>query len=316
MKNKYFIIIILIVLFFLARYLGSINSDKTIAGNQAASNPENSVQNDRGINSSSTVQSLFIAKRENIPAEKFESISVLSHAPKKNETKKTAEIINDENIDINKETNFSKVAKVVDGDTIDIDINSKVERIRLIGLNTPETVDPRKTVECFGKEASAKAKELLANQKVKIAADATQGDRDKYGRLLRYIWRGDGLFFNLEMIKQGYGYEYTYNFPYKYQAEFKAAQKFAEQNKLGLWADNVCENFSAPKNTQASQGVAPPNPKCAIKGNISSKGEKIYHLPNCDSYAKTAINENTGEKWFCSEADAVKAGWRKAKNCS
>ncbi|MBI2514924.1 hypothetical protein HYV91_01925 [Candidatus Wolfebacteria bacterium] len=63
--------------------------------------------------------------------------------------------------------------------------------------------------------------------------------------------------------------------------------------------------------TKSPQGA---NTSCVIKGNISSGGE-IYHLPECASYDKTVINENAGEKWFCTETEAVSAGWRKAKNC-
>lgn len=104
------------------------------------------------------------------------------------------------------------------------------ETIRLIGIDTPETVDPRKPVQCFGGEASNKAKELLSGKKVRIEKDSTQGDRDKYGRLLTYIYREDGLFFNKYMIEQGYAYEYTYDTPYKYQAEFKEAEKYARES--------------------------------------------------------------------------------------
>ena len=82
------------------------------------------------------------------------------------------------------------VESVVDGDTIKVSMNGKVETLRLIGIDTPETKDPRKPVQCFGAEASRKATELLAGQKVRLEADASQGERDKYGRLLRYVWRG------------------------------------------------------------------------------------------------------------------------------
>jgi len=136
---------------------------------------------------------------------------------------------------------YFEVIKVVDGDTVDVKINGKTERLRLIGINTPETVDPRKPVECFGREASAKAKELLLNQKVFLEADDTQDERDKYGRLLRYLYREDGLFYNLEIIKQGYAYEYTYQVPYIYQQQFKAAEDYARENKLGLWAEGACQ---------------------------------------------------------------------------
>lgn len=137
--------------------------------------------------------------------------------------------------------NFYSVVSVVDGDTFKVSIDGKTETLRLIGINTPETVDPRKPVECFGKEASNKAKQLLTGQKVRLEADPTQDDRDIYGRLLRYAWLEDGIFFNKAMISEGYAYEYTYKLPYKYQSEFKQAQAEAENNKRGLWADNACQ---------------------------------------------------------------------------
>jgi micrococcal nuclease len=208
---------------------------------------------------------------------------------------------------------YYKVVKIVDGDTIDITIDGQTERLRLIGINTPEVVDPRQSVECFGREASANAKKLLAEAEVKISADETQDNRDKYGRLLRYVWRRDGLFYNLEAIKDGFAYEYTYNLPYLYQKDFQAAQKYAQENKLGLWANGACgqKNIQAPaEKTATSSGDA-----CLIKGNIGSTGDKIYHLSNCPYYNQTMIDESKGEKWFCTETEAIAAGWRKAKNC-
>jgi len=135
---------------------------------------------------------------------------------------------------------YYKVVKVVDGDTIDVSIDGQTERVRFLGINTPEVVDPRKPVECFGREASTKAHELLEGREVELEADATQTNRDKYNRLLRYARTREGLFYNLEIIKQGYAYEYTYDLPYKYQVKFKAAQKEAQNKKVGLWADGVC----------------------------------------------------------------------------
>lgn len=135
---------------------------------------------------------------------------------------------------------FYKVVKVVDGDTVDVEIDGKTERVRLLGINTPEVVDPRKPVECFGREASAKAHELLEGREVELEADASQTDRDKYNRLLRYARTKEGLFYNLQIIKLGYAYEYTYDLPYKYQTEFKAAQIEAQTKKVGLWADGAC----------------------------------------------------------------------------
>lgn len=139
--------------------------------------------------------------------------------------------------------NFFQVVKVIDGDTILVDIEGKNRSVRLIGINAPETDDPRKKVECFGKEAKEKAIDLLTDKKVNLRSDPTQADKDKYGRLLRYVFLEDGTNFNKLMIEEGYAFEYTYNIPYQYQKEFKLAQKQAEENKKGLWADGICDNF-------------------------------------------------------------------------
>ena len=135
------------------------------------------------------------------------------------------------------------VERVVDGDTIVVKVNDVVEKIRLIGVDTPEVVDPRKLVQCFGKEASAKTKEILENQTVRLEDDISQGNRDKYGRLLRYVFLEDGTNFNLLLIKEGFAHEYTYRLPYKYQTEFKQAQKDARLQEKGLWAKNACEKY-------------------------------------------------------------------------
>jgi micrococcal nuclease len=132
------------------------------------------------------------------------------------------------------------VVKVVDGDTVRILTDGHEETIRLIGINTPETVDPRRPVQCFGKEASEKAKEILSDTRVFLEDDPTQGDRDKYGRLLRYVLLPDGTNFNRKMIEWGYAYEYTYDVPYRYQAEFKEAERHAREEKAGLWSAEAC----------------------------------------------------------------------------
>lgn len=132
------------------------------------------------------------------------------------------------------------VIKVVDGDTMDVNIHGKIERLRLIGIDTPETVDPRKDVQCFGKEASNKAKELLEGQSVTLESDDSQSVRDKYKRLLVYVFLQDGTNFNKYMIEEGYAYEYTYDSAYKYQSEFKQAQISAQSSNKGLWDPSTC----------------------------------------------------------------------------
>jgi micrococcal nuclease len=167
------------------------------------------------------------------------------------------------------------VMKVVDGDTIKVNINGTVETIRLIGINTPETVDPRKSVECFGVEASNKAKELLTGKKVRLENDSTQGERDKYGRLLRYVWMEDGTFFNKKMIGDGYAHEYTYNVPYKYQKEFKQAQAEAESAKRGLWADDACNITTS----NATSPIPPTTEQSTGKYYTSSYHTSKYYYP-------------------------------------
>ena len=165
------------------------------------------------------------------------------------------------------------VVSVTDGDTIKVSIDGKVTTLRLIGMDTPETVDPRKVVQCFGREASAKAKELLTGKNVRLEADSTQGELDKYGRLLRYVYLEDGTFYNKFMISTGYAHEYTYQSnPYKYQTEFKDAERQARDNKLGLWSDSTCGgNTTQAASTQTvsvSKSVASAEPS-----NVSGEPE-------------------------------------------
>lgn len=136
----------------------------------------------------------------------------------------------------------TRVVRIIDGDTIVVQINGVQEKVRLIGVDTPEIFDARGSAQCFGEEASEFTKSLLENQAVRLEADVSQDDRDKYGRLLRYVFLNDGTFVNKEIISQGYGHEYTYRRPYKHQTEFKTAELNAREAKKGLWAPSVCKD--------------------------------------------------------------------------
>jgi micrococcal nuclease len=102
-------------------------------------------------------------------------------------------------------------------------------------MDTPETVDPRKAVQCYGPEASARAHQLLDNQRVGISTDQSQGDRDRYGRKLAYVWLPDGRNYAETMIRDGYAREYTYDKAYIYKVAFKLAQEDAQREHAGLW---------------------------------------------------------------------------------
>lgn len=133
-----------------------------------------------------------------------------------------------------------QVVKVVDGDTITIKIDGKKETVRLIGIDTPESVDPRRPVECFGKEASEKTKSLVLDKKVFIQGDVTQSNKDKYGRILRYVFLEDETLVNELLIQEGYAYEYTYEEPYQYQQDFKQAEREAREQQKGFWSETAC----------------------------------------------------------------------------
>lgn len=173
-------------------------------------------------------------------------------------------------------SNSYKVTSVVDGDTVKINLNGTIETIRIIGINTPETVDPRKPVECFGKEASDKAKSLLTNQTIIIEQDLSQGDRDKYGRLLRYIILPNGKDYGLEMISGGYAYEYTYDKPYSKQSLYKSAQNTAQTNKVGLWGEDVCN--------EDQNNTPTPTTTSGVYYTSSYHTSKYYYPESCDGW--------------------------------
>lgn len=126
-----------------------------------------------------------------------------------------------------------KVLRVVDGDTIVVELYGKEEKVRLIGVDTPETVDHRKSVQYYGIEASNFTKKMLAGRGVELEFDFDP--RDKYDRLLAYVWL-DGVNFDSELIRLGYARAYL-RFPFRYFREFEKLGREAERNKVGLWAD-------------------------------------------------------------------------------
>jgi micrococcal nuclease len=135
----------------------------------------------------------------------------------------------------------AEVIDHVDGDTVRVRIPNApetvraVETIRLIGVDTPETVHPSKPVERFGKEASDFTRERLLGKSVYLAFDWDL--RDRYGRLLAYIYTGEGRCFNAFLVQEGYGFAYT-RFPFQFMEEFRALEQQARNEKRGLWGDD------------------------------------------------------------------------------
>ena len=125
-----------------------------------------------------------------------------------------------------------KVKRVIDGDTLLL-ING--ERVRLIGVNTPETKHPQKPVEYFGREAYLFTKQMVDGKEARFEFERQK--RDRYGRLLAYVYLLDGAFLNAEIIKQGYGFAYT-RFPFKYMEEFRRYEREARESRKGMWREN------------------------------------------------------------------------------
>jgi len=129
--------------------------------------------------------------------------------------------------------------RVVDGDTITVGFNGHTEYVRLIGLDTPEPNDPGGP-ECYASEATTHLRELAQTGTVILVFDASQGTRDRYGRLLAYVELPDGTDLATTMIRDGYAHEYTYAKPYARQAVYREAENEAVQAERGLWSPETC----------------------------------------------------------------------------
>jgi len=198
------------------------------------------------------------------------------------------------------------VIRVIDGDTFEMEGG---ERVRMIGVDTPESVKPNTPVQPYAKEASAYTKQLIEGKKVRLQFDVQL--RDKYDRLLAYVYLADGTFVNNKLIMDGYAKTLTIPPNVAFSEQFTDAMKQARAEKRGLWADdNTAKkdgNSSekpAPKASAQQEGTG----EKRIKGNITRDGEKIYHTPESPSYQQTKA-----EMWFSTEEEARAAGYRAPK---
>ncbi|WP_078434557.1 thermonuclease family protein [Metabacillus halosaccharovorans] len=200
----------------------------------------------------------------------------------------------------------AEVTKVVDGDTLHVMISGKKETIRLLLVDTPETVHPTKQVQPFGPEASNYMKEKLNGEEIQVELGI--GERDKYGRLLAYVYH-DNQMLNKLLLEKGLArVAYVFEPNTKYIDEFNEIQKQAQNEQVGIWS---LENYATENGFQDETQVENDdtvNSGCTIKGNINSKGEKIYHTMQSPSY-----NVTKPEELFCTEKEAVEAGYRPVK---
>ena len=204
-----------------------------------------------------------------------------------------------------------QLVEVVDGDTIKVQMNGKTETVRLLLIDTPESVHPSKPVQPFSKEASKYTEDLLRDADVELELGI--GERDKYGRLLAYVY-ADGKSVQESLLKKGLArVAYVFEPNTKYVDEYQDIQMKAQQEGVGIWSiENYVQEdgyFSSGSEAGKSEVASEKSTaECSIKGNINSSGEKIYHVISGRYYKITKP-----EQWFCSEEEAIKAGFRKSQ---
>jgi len=213
-------------------------------------------------------------------------------------------------VDFNPSRYKTKVIRVIDGDTIKIE-GDKV--VRYIGIDTPETVHPSKPVQCYGKEASDKNRELVEGKEIKLEKDVSE--TDKYGRLLRYIWLDDMLV-NEYLVREGYAQSSSYPPDIKYQDRFIEAQRQAREEKRGLWGD-VCnppqqtqsQTTTSTQNTQSTTSqVAPPTQTQTQPSNQTSGSYACDCSKTCSQMSSCAEAQYQLNVCGCTRRDADKDG--------
>jgi len=188
-------------------------------------------------------------------------------------------------------------ATAVDGDTLHLGSES----IRLEGIDAPELSqrcsDGQGKLYACGRQSKAVLTEFLKTGPI----DCQESGKDRYGRLLAYCTAGS-VDINATMVRQGWALAFV-----KYSTRYREVEAQAKAAKLGLWAGT----FEAPWDYRAGAIAATPTgPEgCTIKGNLNRKGERIYFLPFHSLYSRVKIDTAKGERWFCSEDEAQKAGW-------
>ena len=200
------------------------------------------------------------------------------------------------------------VTRVIDGDTIEI---NDEHRVRLLGINAPDKG------ECYYEEAEDALQDLVLEKKIRLEKDIS--GTDAFGRLLRYVILpsnnelANDILVNNYLIESGYAKASPKGANRKYSSLFSAAQEQAINNKEGMWAECLEE---MPSEEVEKMGDLPSDPNCVIKGNISFHDYgKTYFTPDCPNYKQTKINFNKGEKYFCTEQEAINAGFKKSDTC-
>ena len=202
-------------------------------------------------------------------------------------------------------------ASVIDGDTLEI----RGTRIRFHAADAPESAQSCQGANGQPYRCGQQAALALADKIGSATVTCRQTDIDRYQRIVAQC-SANGIDLNGWLVQQGYALAYR-----QYGTDYVAQEDEARKAKRGLWAGSFTPPWDwrrGERGTSAAEPTPPvtsPRPStvsgaCKIKGNINAKGEKIYHLPGSSSYDRTVLNEAVGERWFCSENEAIAAGWR------
>ncbi len=195
------------------------------------------------------------------------------------------------------------LATVIDGDTIVI----KGHRIRLYGIDAPESAQyckkNRKNYRC-GQQATLALSKKINQRPVQCEQRAI----DRYRRIVA-VCQLNTIDLKRWMARQGWAVAYK-----KYSLDYVYEERAAQKVKAGIWAGSFVQPFRWRRGERLTDEKLPMSEKgtCPIKGNISRRGERIYHLPGGRYYKQTKINGSKGERWFCSEEGARKRGWRRS----
>jgi len=189
--------------------------------------------------------------------------------------------------------------RVIDADTMDVGGT----RVRLFGIDAPEMGQPC-TADGRQWDCGAWARDAVANRFEGAFARCTTRDTDRYGRTVAQC-AVDGQDMGRMIVYSGFASAYR-----QYSTTYDLDEKAAAVAARGLWAVEI--QLPSDYRAAAQQGDSPADGSCPIKGNISGNG-RIYHMPGQEHYNRTRINPASGERWFCSRAQAEAAGWRAAR---
>ena len=207
------------------------------------------------------------------------------------------------------------VATVIDGDTLELHGQS----IRLHGIDAPESGQRCRDASGIPYRCGQRAALALADRVGRGTVTCRQHDTDRYGRIVA-VCRLGALDLGLWMVANGHALSYR-----RYSTDYVEQEEFARHTRRGFWAGSFIAPWDWRQGARykpkpgtktpapAQENAAAGTPGCRIKGNVSRSGERIYHVPGQEHYAATRISPGKGERWFCSEADARAAGWRRSK---